>query len=292
MSNEIQQKTANQVFAQNNVKEKFEKLLGEKSQGFISSVLQTVNNNKLLKTANPASILNAAATAAALDLPINQNLGFAWIVPYKGDAQFQMGWRGYVQLALRTGQYKNINVVKVHENQFTSFNRLTEELDADFNLIGEGDVAGYAAFFKLLNGMEKTVFWTKEEVITHAKKYSQAYKSKFSPWQDKDQFDAMAMKTVLKNMLSKWGIMSIEMQTAQLSDQAVVKGEGDYDYVDNKNSIIDIETDSAEEEDKRIRDFIQKAQTVEDLSEIEDHLENDQQVSLFAEKKEELSKEK
>ncbi|WP_438423080.1 recombinase RecT [Aquimarina macrocephali] len=225
--------TTKQLFQGKSIQQRFEKLLGDKAPGFISSVLQIVGSNKLLSKSDPNTVLTAAATAATLDLPINQNLGFAWIVPYKGQAQFQMGWKGYVQLALRTGQYKRINVTEVYESQFTSFNRLTEELIADFNTEGEGKVVGYAAYFSLSNGMEKTCYWTKESVIKHAKKYSQAYSSKKSPWQDKDQFDAMAMKTVLKSTLSKWGIMSIEMQTAQLVDQSVQEQEGQYNYVDN-----------------------------------------------------------
>lgn len=234
--------TVKSLFQNEDVQKRFEQLLGKKSQGFITSVIQIVGSNKLLENANPQTVLTAAATAAALDLPINQNLGFAWIVPYKGQAQFQMGWKGYVQLALRTGQYSRINVTEVYENQFKSFNRLTEELNADFDIVGDGEIVGYAAYFKLVNGMEKLSYWSKEEVIKHAKKYSQSYgKGSFSPWNDKDQFHAMAMKTVLKNTISKWGIVSIEMQTAQLADQAVQVEQGEYHYVDNVISVESVE---------------------------------------------------
>lgn len=273
------QLTTKKLFQGKSVQERFEKLLGKKAPGFITSVLQVVGSNKLLAKADPNTVLTAAATAATLDLPINQNLGFAWIVPYKGQAQFQMGWKGYVQLALRTGQYKRINVAEVYENQFTSFNRLTEELIADFNVEGEGKIVGYAAYFSLSNGMEKTCYWTKEAVIKHAKKYSQAYSSKFSPWQDKDQFDAMAMKTVLKSTLSKWGIMSIEMQTAQLVDQSVQESEGQYNYVDNNT--IDIEAQNIDEENARIKSFIEKATSLNQIEEIKNSLDNDQ-LQLFA----------
>ena len=265
--------TTKDLFRKEDIQKRFEQLLGKKAQGFISSVLQTVGNNKLLATASPETILNAAATAAALDLPINQNLGFAWIVPYKGKAQFQMGWKGFVQLALRTGQYKQINVIEVYENQFKSFNSLTEELDCDFLKEGEGDVVGYAGYFELVNGMKKTVYWTKESVTKHAKKYSQAFK--FGPW--KDNFDAMAKKTVLKNMLSKWGIMSIEMQTAQLSDQSVQESDSRYDYVDNT---IDVDAISQEEEDKRITTFINKTENKEDLNMLTDSLDDEQKERL------------
>lgn len=238
MSTELATTTTKKLFAQVNVKKKFEDLLGEKAQGFISSVLQTVQNNKLLASARPETILNAAASAAILDLPINQNLGFAWIVPYRNEAQFQIGWKGFVQLGLRTGQYNRLNVVEIYENQFVSYNALTEELDADMTAEGEGKVVGYVAYLRLCTGFEKTVYWSKKKVIEHARKYSKTFGKKnsggkliHSPWNDEDQFDAMAKKTVLKNTISKWGIMSIEMQKAQVWDQAVIKDEPE--YVDN-----------------------------------------------------------
>lgn len=289
MSNQL---TTKDLFHKQSIQERFEKLLGKKAQGFITSVLQTVNANRLLNNADPQTVLNAAATAASLDLPINQNLGFAWIVPYKGQAQFQMGWKGFVQLALRTGQYSRINVTEVFENQFKGFNRLTEELDADFDIEGEGEVVGYAAYFRLNNGMEKTVYWTKEAVKKHASKYSQTYGKKssrggliHSPWNDETQFDAMAKKTVLKNMISKWGIMSIEMQTAQLADQAIVQDDNNYQYVDN---VIDIEANAEETERKRIEAFIEKATTPDELLKVKNSLSDDLQneYSLLIENKE------
>lgn len=285
-------KLIKQVFEQDNVKLRFKEMLGgeQKMNMFISSVLQAINGNKSLMNAEPNSVLNAAATAASLDLPINQNLGFSWIVPYRGNAQFQMGWKGYVQLALRTGQYARINVTEVYENQFESFDRLTEELKGEFDIDGEGEVVGYAAYFKLINGMEKTVYWTKDSVIKHAKKYSQAYgKGKMSPWNDADTFDAMAKKTVLKNMIAKWGIMSVEMQTGILSDQSVQRSEGKYDYDDNT---IDIEYDNQIEEEKRFLKFVEDAETLDDLDILQDSLEtkSDEVLEIFEAKRKELGK--
>ena len=220
-------------FLRDDVKKKFQELLGQKSVGFITSVMQVVNNNKLLQSASPASIYNAAAMAATLDLPINQNLGFAWIVPYGNQAQFQVGWKGIIQLANRTGQYKAINVVEVYENQFKSYNRLTEELDADFTQEGNGNIIGYVAYFKLLNGFEKTSFWTVDEVKKHAQQFSKTYKQSNGVWST--SFNAMAKKTVLKNTLSKWGILSIEMQNAVIADQAIINDVEtlDVDYIDS-----------------------------------------------------------
>ena len=243
MSNELSIKG---FFNRDAVKSKFQELLGEKSQGFMASVLQVTSQNHLLAKADPASVYTSAMMAATLDLPINQNLGFAWIVPYKNhktgkfDAQFQMGWRGFVQLAQRTGQYAKINVVEVYESQFKSFNPLTEDLEADFSIVGEGPIVGYCGYFKLINGFEKTVFWTREQCENHGNKYSKSFKN--GPW--RDNFDAMAKKTVLKNMLSKWGILSIEMQDSIRVDQSVIIEtddglEGttiDTDYVDAKET--------------------------------------------------------
>lgn len=273
------QLTTKELFSKDSIQERFTKLLGKEAQGFITSVLQAVNDNSLLQKADPQTVLHAAATAASMKLPINQNLGFAWIVPYKGQAQFQMGWRGYVQLALRTGQYTFINAEPVYENQFKSFNRLTEELDADFTIEGEGEVVGYAAIFKLINGFSKTCYWTKEKVMQHAQKYSKTYNKKsrsgsliHSPWNDESQFDAMALKTVLKNTLAKWGIMSIELQTAQLADQAVIHQDNAFEYVDNGHETIDIEAVSTEEEDARIKEFIEAAKTHQDLQSVRSKL--------------------
>lgn len=214
-----------QFFSSEVIKGKFEELLGKKSQGFLTSVLQIINSNNLLASADHNSLYMAAATAATLDLPIQPSLGFAYIVPYKGQAQFQIGWKGLVQLAQRTGQYKSINVIEVYANQFKSYNSLTEVIEADWTAEGKGEVVGYCAFFSLLNGFEKTSYWTKEKVTKHASKYSQAFKSErgISPWKDKDQFHEMAKKTVLKNTLSKYGPMSIEMQKAVTFDQGVVE---------------------------------------------------------------------
>lgn len=228
----MQQLTVKSIFEKDTVKNKLQDMLGKKANGFITSVLQISTNNALLAKADPMTVYNAAMIAATLDLPINQNLGFAWIVPYKGQAQFQMGWKGYVQLAQRTGQYKRINVTKVYETQFKGFNYLTEELNADFTIEPSGDVVGYAAYFCLHNGYEKLVYWTKKQAEDHGKRFSQSYSR--GPWST--DFDAMAMKSVLKNTLSKWGILSVEMQKAVHTDSAVIKDENGtvVEYVDNQ----------------------------------------------------------
>lgn len=261
----MSQITTKEYFAKEGVKKKFEELLGKKSVGFITSVMQVVNGNNLLQKASPESIYNASAMAATLDLPINNNLGFAWIVAYSGVAQFQMGWKGFVQLALRTGQYKAINVIEVYESQFKSYDRLTEEFNADFKQLGTGKVVGYAAYFRLLNGFEKTSFWSTEDVKQHAKKHSKTFTQTGGVWNS--DFDAMAKKTVLKNTLAKWGILSVDMQQALISDQAVIKNieTMEVSYVDNETQ--DIPTVEVEEiKDEIIEDLLSEGYT---LSQIE-----------------------
>lgn len=235
MSNQV---TVKDYFNKDGVKAKFAELLGQRATGFVTSVMQVVNGNNYLKNASPESIYTAAAMAATLDLPINNNLGFAWIVPYGNQAQFQMGWKGFVQLAQRTGQYKRINVIEVYENQFKSYNQLSEDLDADFTVEGKGSVVGYAAYFQLVNGFEKLSYWTTEQVKAHGVKFSKTFNQKNGVWQT--NFDGMAKKTVLKNTLSKWGILSIEMQKAVIADQAVIKDmeTDDVEHVDISDQVL------------------------------------------------------
>jgi recombination protein RecT len=277
-----------QLMATDSIKNKFTELLGNRSMQFISSVLQIAAGNKYLSNAEPLSIYNAALMAAALDLPINQNLGFAYIVPYGRQAQFQCGVKGYIQLALRTGQYKNINVTEIYENQFKSFNNLTEELDCDFTVEGEGKIVGYAAYFRLINGMEKTVYWSDAKVQAHGRKFSKTYNG--GPWRDNNL--EMCKKTVLKNLLTKWGILSVEMQQTQLNkaiqaDQAiigtvtVINEEGveaeeiTFTYDDNPTKVeakveLSAEEKAAIEYDNNISMLIATATDVEQLDAIKE----------------------
>ena len=229
------------------IKSKFSEILGQKANGFIASLLSVVNNNNLLQNADQNSIYTAALMAASLDLPINPNLGLAYIVPYGGKAQFQLGYRGFKQLAQRSGQFITINETDVREGEIITHNRLSGIID--FNWTQDSSdrlkkrVVGYVSYFKLLNGFESTLYMTVEELEAHAKKYSQTYKKyKSGLW--KDEFDGMARKTVTKLNLSKNAPLSIELQRATLADQAVIKEFDpnktedsviiEADYVDNK----------------------------------------------------------
>lgn len=216
------------------IKKRFEEVLNKKAPQYMSSIVNLVNGDTNLKKCDQMSVIASCMVAATLDLPVDKNLGYAWIVPYGNKAQFQLGYKGYVQLALRTGQYKAINVIEVHEGELIEWNPLTEELKIDFNQKKSDAVIGYAGYFELINGFKKSTYWTKEQIEKHRKKFS---KSDFG-W--KKDFDAMAKKTVLRNMLSKWGILSIEMQNAYTADQATIRPEavetgdikGNVDYVE------------------------------------------------------------
>lgn len=214
-----------------NVKKRFEEILGKKAAGFMSSIISATKANPRLRSANPNSVLSSAVVAATLDLPINQNLGFAHIVPYGGEAQFQMGWKGFVQLAIRTNQYRSMNAAAVYEGELKEYNRITGEIEFDLAGRKSNKVIGYVAFFRLINGFEKYFYMTLEEVTAHGKRYSKSFST--GNWQT--NFEPMALKTVIKLLLSKWGILSIEMQTAMEADQAIVnaRGEGfEFDYKD------------------------------------------------------------
>lgn len=229
-------------------KNKFNEMLGKKAAGFMSSIIAVTNNNKYLAKANPATVIGAAAQAAMLDLPINQSLGFAYIVPYGNEAQFQLGYKGYIQLAQRSGQYVDIGAKTVYEGELEYENRLLDKFK-----FGErtGDkVIGYLAYFRLTNGFEKMLFMTLDEMQAHAKKYSKNYKGGTDKWGLTD-FNTMAEKTVLKRLLSKYGPLSIEsiqMSQALSNDGSVISmnKDGDFD-VNFDGETIDAEYEETEE---------------------------------------------
>lgn len=244
MANEIQrQVSVKNLLSTEAYKKRFKEVLKDKANTFMASVVN-VSNLPSLKDAEPNSILKSAMVAATLDLPIDPNLGFSYLVPFtnKGvkEAQFQIGYKGFIQLAMRTGQYKTINAIEIYEGEIKSVNRLTGEIEFNENEdeIDKEIVVGYIAYFKLLNGFEKTLYMSKEDMEKYAKRYSQTYKSnkdyvvKSSLWTT--DFDSMAVKTVLKRLLSKYGILSIEMQKALETDQAVIKDDNSVEYVDRQ----------------------------------------------------------
>lgn len=231
-----QPQTLSALIKSSAVKERFAEVLKTKGDSFLASVLTTVNNSALLQKAEPTTILSAAMVAASLELPIVPSLGFAALVPFRDGkmgtcvCQFQIMARGLVQLALRTGQYRKIEVESVHTGEIKNRNRFTGEIE--FGEPTDNNVVGYLGFFELCNGFRKFLYMTNEEIREHAQKYSQTAKRGFGLWVD--NFDAMARKTVLKLLLAKWGPLSVEMQTALLRDQSAAADDNEQPtYVDN-----------------------------------------------------------
>lgn len=283
--------TTKSLFARPDVQAKMAEMLGKRSTSFITSVLQIVNSNDLLKKSEPNSVYHAAMVAATLDLPINNSLGMAYIVPFQNrskgivEATFQIGAKGFVQLALRSGQFKTISYTEVYEGQLISENPLTG-FEFDFTKKVSDKVVGYASYFKLLNGFESTYYMSTEQVNKHALRYSQTYKKGYGQW--KDDFDAMAKKTVLKLNLSKFAPLSVEMQNAIQADQAVIKDSEtmDVSYTDNTDATV-VTINIEDKETERLKSLISQCKTTTELEillpEVGDNLQ-----SFYQEKYDEI----
>lgn len=233
----------NQTLSNPKTQEYLQQVLADKKTSFVNNITALVANSQNLQACEPVSLLYAGIKATALDLPLDPNLGLAYVIPYnnnktkKTEAQFQIGYKGFVQLAIRSSQFKTLNVVEVKEGELQEGNMLTGEIR--FKALPDREhlpTIGYAAFFRLINGFEKTLYMTTGAIEAHAKKYSQSYSSKneyirkSSKWTT--DFDAMAKKTVLKLLLSKYAPLSVDMQTAITHDQAIITEQG-VQYVDN-----------------------------------------------------------
>lgn len=201
------------------VKEQFQNALKENSGMFVASVIDLFNGDSYLQNCEPKLVIMEALKAATLKLPINKSLGFAYIVPYKRNnvqvPQFQIGYKGLIQLAMRTGQYRIINADVVYDGEYRTKNKLTGEFDLSGTAKNE-TVIGFFAHIEMINGFSKTLYMTKEKVTAHARKYSKSYNTANSPWQN--EFEAMAIKTVLRNLLGHYGFLSVEMVGAFDSD--------------------------------------------------------------------------
>ena len=228
----------------NSVKKKINEIIGGKDgQAFMTSIISAVSANPKLQECSHASILSSAMIGAALKLSPSPQLGQYYIVPYNKEAQFQIGYKGYIQLAIRSGYYKKLNVLAIKEGELVKYDPMIEEITV--NLIedeaerSKAETVGYYAMLEYLNGFRKTLYWSKTKMLDHAKEYSEAYKYdlkknySYSFW-TKD-FDSMGCKTMLRQLISKWGIMSIDMQAAYEEDNtALNKAEAKTDYIDNK----------------------------------------------------------
>ena len=230
-----------------NVGKRINELLKDRAPQFTTTLMAALNSNKALNNCEPQSVVTAALTAASMDLPINQNLGFAYLIPYKnkdGDVcQFQMGYKGFIQLAQRSGYYKTINATEVREGEIAKIDRLSGEIEFDWiedeKEREKAKIIGYVAYFKLLNGFEKSLYWSVEKCKAHATRFSKSFKFGGGLW--KDDFESMAIKTVLKQLISKYGPLNTQLQEAIVKDQTI-NGE----YIDNPDYSEPITIENAE----------------------------------------------
>lgn len=263
------------------VKQKINEVIGGKEgQAFITNICSAVaNNSELAKCENWSIVLSALQGAA---LKLSPQLQQYYLIPFNDktkdlrQAQFQIGYKGYIQLAIRSAQYKNINVIELKEGEVVNYNRLTEKIETKFieddELREKTPTTGYYASIETINGFTKTIYWTKKKMLAHAKKYSQAYRYDLqkgytnSIW-SKD-FDIMALKTLIKQLIGKWGIMSVELQDAYTKDGASFNEDG-FDYIDNPEEIPQTEPLKPVEELKPINDSKQtiETQTIEEIEE-------------------------
>ena len=298
-----QAKNIQQLLQSDIVKGRLQEILGKRSSTFATAVIQISNSNELLKKAEPTSLLNAALLATTLDLPLNNSLGQAYLVPfnnkqkdgtYRVEAQFQLGAKGIQQLAIRSGQYSELESKEVYEGQVVEDDSFIG-YHFDWKAKKSDTVIGYAAYFKLLSGFSTTFYMTIEEIEKHAKKYSQTYRKGFGNW--KDDFDKMARKTVMKLLLNSGKApLSIEMRNAINADQSVIKDyDGDetidVDYVDNTpEKAVEVST-----EEKAIAQFKEVLLTISNLDELKSMEESadtftKEEMALITAKRKELTK--
>jgi len=232
------------------VQEQFKAALAENSGPFVASIIDLYNTDRTLQMCEPKNVVMEALKAASLKLPINKQLGFAYIIPYKENKTgryiptFQLGYKGYVQLCMRTGAYRYINADVVYEGELVKHDKLTGEIEIDPDKRASDNKVGYFAFIETLNGFRKTNYMTVEEITRHAEKYSKSFSHRGSVWAT--DFDSMALKTCLRLLLSKYGIMSVEMQKAYVEDiKTDVVGAADEQLFDDE-SVIDMEPEEEE----------------------------------------------
>ena len=241
---EVKQQSIATFLATDNVRENVEKIVGSKeTQRFISSLVSAVQTNPELAKCTNKSLLNAALLGQSLNLPQSPQLANFYLVPFKNsktnttEATFQLGWRGYMALAMRSGQYKKIHVTDIREGELKAYNPIEDEYEfspeTDMGKRLQLPVIGYYAYFILANGFKKTLYWSREQMDEHAKKYSMSYRKGYDSSLWKTDFDKMAFKTMLRQLLSKYGPMSIDMERAYVVDQSVVDDYGNPEYIDN-----------------------------------------------------------
>ena len=289
MANEITKTNNNGAIAQsklgftdfmtsNAITQKVNEIIGNPKDGarFVTNIVAVVNANPVLRECTNQSILSSALVAHSLNLSLSPALGQAWVVPFNNkqtgnkEAQFQLSYKSYIQLAIRSGYYKKINVLPIKEGELIKYDPLNEEIEVRL-IENEVDrekapIMGFYAMYEYTNGFRKCLYWSNEKMLAFADKYSQAFNRKTmediikgkvsekdmwkysSPWYSK--YEEMGCKTLIKQLLSKYGILSIEMQTAIEKDQSVIKEDGTPIYVDNNNDDYIIVEENNDEENK------------------------------------------
>ncbi len=269
---------------------------GRNGTRFISSIVSAVNTNSALQECTNASIVSAALLGESLNLSPSPQLGQYYLVPFKDKekgkvAQFQLGYKGYIQLAIRSGQYKKLNVIAIKEGELIRFDPLNEEIEVRLieheDAREKAETIGYYAMFEYVNGFKKAMYWSKEKMRAHAMKYSPGYANdlkkgtKWTFW-SKD-FDGMAYKTMLRQLISKWGIMSIDMITAIDSDMTVINEDGTKDYVEtDEGNVIDAELNKGNVNELSEEQNVKETPVVESAN---DSMQESIQQSFFNYKK-------
>lgn len=228
------------VLNTDSVRTQFENVLKENASSFVAGIIDLYSTDKYLQECDPNAVVAEALKAATLKLPINKQLGFAYIVPYNGKPQFQLGYKGYIQLAMRTGQYRFLNAGVICEGIKVERNILTGEVTFSGEPTSDKP-QGYFAYMELLNGFSKTVYMTHKEILAHAKRYSKSYGKEASAWSS--NFEEMALKTVIRRLLSKYGILSTDMVTAlTAADEEDTEAQVEREVEEEANSeVIDVE---------------------------------------------------
>ncbi len=237
MANEVAINEFKGLLNSQTIKAQVKKSLGDNAGAFLSSMIDLYSGDTNLQKCSAQEVVAECVKAAALKLPIVKSLGFAYVVPYKNKPTFTIGYKGLIQLAQRTGQYKCINADSVYEGELKGFNKLSGEIDLTGEKISN-EVIGYFAYIRLVSGFEKVLYMTKEDVKKWAENYSPSYNSKYSPWQT--EFDKMAQKTVLRRLIGTYGSMSIEMSQAIEQDDKGITPKQEIQEKANKGDIIEM----------------------------------------------------
>lgn len=256
----VQKKTFSAFMTAPNIKARINEVVGKNAQSFMTSIVSAVSANPALKDCEPATILSAAFLGEGLKLSPSPQLGQYYMVPYERkvgnvkvkQAQFQLGYKGYIQLAIRSGYYRKINVIAIKDGELVRFDPLNEDIEV--NLIDDyeereaRETVGYYAMFEYTSGFRKAIYWPKSKMLCHADRFSKAFSKesykkllagqipkedmwKYSSFWYKD-FDAMAYKTMLRQLISKWGVMSVDLQKAYEADEALIKEDGTAEFID------------------------------------------------------------